>query len=470
VPNKDGIVNKRIEKLNTISKDILNEFLQCYSSNHSISDYKSAISVMFDEILEKNDACSITYQDYLKIVNSTSINENPKKYMLSFIRYIYTFDFINGIEFDKIYNKEQNKKHFINQKNRAKGKSTVSQIKEDDTNDNPLTYDKIMKITELLKEKETSSNAMMKYSFYWYLLFELDIDVNKINQVRLDKDFDGSYLKLDGYIQNDKYIDLLKVLSEHKYGNKTKKLNVYETKRLGELVGIENLKPADIHDTRNNFMIIKCPRCLKPVLNFSENWCSYANILVCKNCGEILKKNGNQVDMLDDHEIKLLSEEEKDEREIISQTYDEIRCKMKEIDYLKIHKWNIEIGKLGEAFVYDLECKRLFETKWANDVDKNKALDAKNGYDILSYDEDGSEIYIEVKATAGKEDNDFFISVTELETARKFYNENKKYYIYRVFNILAKEKEDISYTVYKNIFDSDKISMIPESYRIQTVN
>ena len=56
-------------------------------------------------------------------------------------------------------------------------------------------------------------------------------------------------------------------------------------------------------------------------------------------------------------------------------------------------------------------------------------------FDVLSYDKDGNEKYIEVKTTKGGLNNIFHISENEVE----FFEQYKdKYYLYRVYNFNIK--------------------------------
>jgi len=66
------------------------------------------------------------------------------------------------------------------------------------------------------------------------------------------------------------------------------------------------------------------------------------------------------------------------------------------------------------------------------------------GYDILSFDENGKEIFIEVKATKGSKENPFYITNSEL----LFSHLNKdKFYLYRLYN----------YDEENNLFEIEKI-------------
>lgn len=60
------------------------------------------------------------------------------------------------------------------------------------------------------------------------------------------------------------------------------------------------------------------------------------------------------------------------------------------------------------------------------------------GYDILSYDREGNEIYIEVKTTSGDEECSFYITDIELQ---KSVVSSENYYLYRVYEF---DKADFS--------------------------
>lgn len=126
----------------------------------------------------------------------------------------------------------------------------------------------------------------------------------------------------------------------------------------------------------------------------------------------------------------------------------------------------MEIGKLGEAYVYDLERKNLSGTKYQERVDNTPAMNPNNGYDIVSFDKNtGEEVYIEVK-TEVSDGNDFFITANELSTAKQLLSENKKYLLYRVHNILAKDKEEISYEIIENILNSKEYNLIEHVWKV----
>lgn len=105
-------------------------------------------------------------------------------------------------------------------------------------------------------------------------------------------------------------------------------------------------------------------------------------------------------------------------------------------DYEKINRLNKKLGDRGEKVVLDFEKERLKNTNYKEKVKRVSLKSDSLGYDILSFDENGKERYIEVKATRSKVgDANFFLTLNEFKTAQ----EKENYYIYLVYDILSKE-------------------------------
>jgi hypothetical protein len=96
------------------------------------------------------------------------------------------------------------------------------------------------------------------------------------------------------------------------------------------------------------------------------------------------------------------------------------------------------IGDRGELVVLALEKQRLIaagQPKLADDIDYIAERNDFAGYDILSFDEDGTERPIEVKATTAPDlQNGFYITAKELEKSGELAN----YHLYIVFSALSK--------------------------------
>lgn len=108
-----------------------------------------------------------------------------------------------------------------------------------------------------------------------------------------------------------------------------------------------------------------------------------------------------------------------------------------DIDYLKLEELKQKIGNIGEEYVFIYEKQRLKKSgsKYAELVDRTPAKDPKNGFDILSFTENGTPIYIEVKSTIGDANTPFYITKNEKETANRIRNNGGIYQIHRVYNV-----------------------------------
>lgn len=101
---------------------------------------------------------------------------------------------------------------------------------------------------------------------------------------------------------------------------------------------------------------------------------------------------------------------------------------------------NRTLGKRGELLVYESEKTRVSrfapklveKIRWVSDIDGDGA-----GYDILSFDKDGHEHFIEVKTTVGGQLTPFFISSNELAVSRKF---GDRFSLVRLYNFTRSPK------------------------------
>ncbi|MDP5290891.1 DUF3883 domain-containing protein [Oceanimonas sp. CHS3-5] len=111
------------------------------------------------------------------------------------------------------------------------------------------------------------------------------------------------------------------------------------------------------------------------------------------------------------------------------------------INYLEREARNQVIGDLGEAFVLAYEKERLerlskgFLADRIEHVARTEGPSA--GYDIRSYNQDGSDKFIEVKATKYGKSIPFFVTPNELRFSQKNAN---RYFLYRVFELNTKPK------------------------------
>ncbi|PSL26457.1 DUF3883 domain-containing protein [Chitinophaga ginsengisoli] len=145
------------------------------------------------------------------------------------------------------------------------------------------------------------------------------------------------------------------------------------------------------------------------------------------------------------------------ERSQINRTWDD------NTDYEKDAKWLKKIGNRGEEIVFSAEKFRLKKAGRQNLAAKVKRIEVDSvGFDILSYDENGAERFIEVKTTTSKPGYfNFFLSANELAKAETLDN----YKIYVVFDIFsANPKIWIAGNPFKPL--NGAVTMKPQLYRI----
>jgi len=125
-------------------------------------------------------------------------------------------------------------------------------------------------------------------------------------------------------------------------------------------------------------------------------------------------------------------------------------------------------GDRGEKIVMDLEINRLREAGKLELAKKVERVSLKSdylGYDILSFETNGTEKHIEVKATRAKVGSaNFFLSANEFKTAQELEN----YFIYMVYDVIS---ESPKVWEIRNPFNPENKNTVktPINYRI-TIN
>ncbi len=113
----------------------------------------------------------------------------------------------------------------------------------------------------------------------------------------------------------------------------------------------------------------------------------------------------------------------------------------KKRDYLEREARNISLGKAGEEFILSFEHFRLFnlgQKKLADQIEHVSVSKGDGlGFDILSFDPDGRERYIEVKTTAFAKETPFFISRGEIQFAK---NHEGQFHLYRLYEFRKSPK------------------------------
>jgi hypothetical protein len=103
-------------------------------------------------------------------------------------------------------------------------------------------------------------------------------------------------------------------------------------------------------------------------------------------------------------------------------------------DYLAREAANRSLGFAGEAFVVEYEHWRLVELGQPKLADRvqhvSLSLGDGLGYDVLSFETDGQERFIEVKTTTFGKDTPFFVSRGELSLSKQV---KEQFHLYRLF-------------------------------------
>jgi|GEM_PF-1725878 len=128
-------------------------------------------------------------------------------------------------------------------------------------------------------------------------------------------------------------------------------------------------------------------------------------------------------------------------------------------DYVKETQIKIKTGFSGEQLVMDYEVTRLKKSGYSTKIQHVSLTDDSKGYDILSFEEDGSERYIEVKSTKNQTMNkgSFYISENERKCA-----EGKNYWIYYVTGV---DGDCPVINLIENPFEEQRLQLTPVSYR-----
>jgi len=123
------------------------------------------------------------------------------------------------------------------------------------------------------------------------------------------------------------------------------------------------------------------------------------------------------------------------------------------------------IGLVGEEYLLEHEKERLSSNGRRDLADKVRHTSLENsaaGYDILSFELDGRQKFIECKTTKGT-GNTFELSKNEWETARKY---REQYYLYQVKQIEHKPNIKIIQDPFGK-FEEGSIDLVPTSYMVK---
>jgi len=129
-------------------------------------------------------------------------------------------------------------------------------------------------------------------------------------------------------------------------------------------------------------------------------------------------------------------------------------------DYLAREARNRSLGSAGEEFVIAYERSRLRTLGFPKLCDKVEQVSRTKGdglgFDVLSFEPNGRERFIEVKTTAFGKETPFFISRNEAEFSAAF---SEQFHLYRLFDFRKQPRMfDLSGRIH------DKVRLDPVSY------
>ncbi|WP_211483197.1 DUF3883 domain-containing protein [Fodinibius roseus] len=110
-------------------------------------------------------------------------------------------------------------------------------------------------------------------------------------------------------------------------------------------------------------------------------------------------------------------------------------------NYYREELRNRKLGLLGEEFVISYEKQKLITLGKESLADKVEHISQTKGdsagFDVLSFNKDGNEQFIEVKTTQMGKESPFYFTRNELGVSQQ---KNDKYNLYRVFNFKKQPK------------------------------
>lgn len=455
VRGKGSLVMAEVEAtLTSSSREILNKFLLVYAEK-SRDKYKNAILNFYHNEIKKTAVVDWDYNDFLKVVPKTNLTPQ-QSYMKSFFLYLYIHNHLsNEKNFNLEWVKDKELQKYKKKYNKKNKRNNVN-------NSVSLSLEEVFKIQSVL-QNESNDIQDLKKQFCWYAIFDLGLDVEVLrNHIDAKRHYIDSKLEVNDkiYLLPDKFKYMFEKLKQRKDYSGFMSLEDL-TKQLGEMAGLERgLIPQYIKSTREKFKI-ECGSCKMKFMNLEDFWVVINGHIVCRECGETLRKKYN-IPLGGFQSSKVDSSDKEINKDNTSFEEKRIKLKNTKIDYLKLHEFQMQIGELGELFAYNYERRKLAATKYFKLIDPTKALNEANGYDVLSYDLDGKELFIEVKSTVNSNPV-FYVSKLEVETYKRVTANGGQYYIYLITNVLS---DNPTLTIIKNFLDDDRLTMEETGWKV----
>lgn len=127
-----------------------------------------------------------------------------------------------------------------------------------------------------------------------------------------------------------------------------------------------------------------------------------------------------------------------------------------------------QIGHLGELLVLEHEKRELKKLGCLDLIDlvehSAQVIGDGLGYDVKSFNTDGTVKYIEVKTTTQSANADFYISAREVAAAERYQD---SYVVYRVYDLNENERSASFFTINASeLLDKSLHDMIPTHFRV----
>jgi hypothetical protein len=124
------------------------------------------------------------------------------------------------------------------------------------------------------------------------------------------------------------------------------------------------------------------------------------------------------------------------------------------------------IGRAGELLVLDYERQALRNAGIPELSEKVRHIAEVEGdgagYDIESYDSDGTRKYIEVKTTTGDQRGEFYLTANELQFSRQH---SDTFYLYRIYDYDEQNNRGKFFAVKGSL--KNNFALFPVQYRVK---
>lgn len=441
----------KVEGVMEETQSILDDFFSHYVNPVS---YRNVIRKI-PNIIGVTDFKKLTYKHYELLLNEYPTKGSNRSGIESLFKYLYLLDILTEKQkfAERFGAKETVRKQFEHSAN-----NDTNQRKEKKEPESILSFEQIERLMEYCNEVEPASDfasyKRLRMAFAFYILFFHDVSVGGLKNINMWSYSEGSVI-VDGktIIIPEIYQSLFLYVKENEKPGRYQYLGV-DIEDLGKIVGIDNLVPKSITMTSKKYQF-SCPICGEQYFSFGENWKVVNGKIVCSLCAEHLIEKDVKKNVIfewDAKNIELVTADEKEKITHYVSSYEKLKEKLKApCNFDEWNKYMKLIGDLGEKYVYEREVRKLMEAKredLAESVNAEIAKDHNNGYDILSYTENGEELHIEVKATTETLDTPFYISKNEWDKANEFKEQGKLYELHRVYNV---GKDNIEVKIYRDI-------------------